>query len=60
MRLLWSWIKRFCLLQALCYDKKMPWAKITVRGLRDGRIKLLYQNMELEYIELEKIPRKDE
>jgi len=38
--------------------KRMPWEKIMVRGLRDGRIKLLYQNMELEYIELEKIPRK--
>jgi len=40
--------------------KRMPWAKITVRGLRNGRIKLLYQNMELKYIELEKIPRKQE
>jgi len=40
--------------------KRMPWAKVAVRCLRDGRIKLLYQNMELEYMELEKISRKEE
>jgi len=28
MRLLWRWIERFGIPQALCYDKKMPWAKI--------------------------------
>lgn len=37
-----------------------PKATVTVRELLDGRIKLLYQNTELEYIELEKISRKEE
>jgi hypothetical protein len=37
-----------------------PKAKVTVRELLDGRIKLLYQNTELEYIELENISRKEE
>jgi len=37
-----------------------PKTRVTVRELLDGRIKLLYQNTELEYIELEKTPHKEE
>jgi hypothetical protein len=37
-----------------------PRAQVTVRELLDGRIKLLYQNTELEYVELEKLPHKEE
>jgi len=34
--------------------------QVIVRELLDRRIKLLYQNTELAYVELEKIPRKEE
>ncbi len=37
-----------------------PRAQVTVRELLDGRIKLLYQNTGLEYVELEKLPHKEE
>lgn len=37
-----------------------PRSQVTVRELLDGRIKLLYQNTGLEYVELEKLPHKEE
>ena len=37
-----------------------PRAQLTVRELLDGRIKLLYQNTQLEYVELEQLPHKEE
>jgi transposase len=37
-----------------------PKTRVIVRELLDGRIKLLYQTTELEYVELEKIPHKEE
>jgi len=37
-----------------------PRAQVTVRELLDGRIKLLYQNTQLEYVELEQLPHKEE
>ena len=37
-----------------------PRAQLTVRELLDGRITLLYQNTELEYVELEQLPHKEE
>ncbi|SLM19210.1 conserved hypothetical protein [uncultured spirochete] len=37
-----------------------PKAQVTVRELLDGRIKLLYHERELEYVELEKPFRKEE
>ena len=37
-----------------------PRAQLTVRELLDGRIKLLYQNTQIEYVELEQLPHKEE
>ncbi|OQB98955.1 MAG: hypothetical protein BWX81_00096 [Spirochaetes bacterium ADurb.Bin110] len=37
-----------------------PKAQVTVRELLDGRIKLLYQNTEFEYVELEELQHKEE
>ena len=37
-----------------------PKTRVIVREMLDGRIKLLYQTMELAYVELEKLPHKEE
>jgi hypothetical protein len=37
-----------------------PRARVTVRELFDGGIKLLYQNTQLKYVELEGLPHKEE
>ncbi|GAB6276668.1 MAG: hypothetical protein SAMD01599839_12080 [Rectinema sp.] len=40
-------------------QKELRRVKVTVRELLEGRIKFLYQNTELEYVELEQLRHKE-
>jgi hypothetical protein len=55
-----SYKRRLLQIKRIARVLPKPRAQVTVRELLDGRIKLLYQNTELEYVELEGLSHKEE